>query len=94
MSATSPHDAINAFVDRLIEEKELHILEKDLVQEIRIDLVERAQDKVNMAIITNLPDDKLDAFNKLTRTGDLVALQKFCQEAIPNIEEVIAQSLL
>lgn len=92
------HDSINLemFVDRLVEEKKLpENLEKEVVDQIKSDLLERAEDRVNAVIINNLSTEKLEEFNKmLDENKSDEEVQKFCSENIPNLPELIATELI
>lgn len=85
-----------AFVDRLIEEKKLPSdLEKEVVDQIKSDLLSRVEDRVNAVIISNLSEDKLDEFNKLL-DGDISdeEMQKFCSDNIPDLPQLLASELI
>lgn len=94
----SAHDSINLeiFVDRLVEEKNLpKDLEKEVIDQIKSDLLERAEDRVNAVIINNLPSDKLEEFNKiLDENKPDEEVRKFCADNIPNLPELIATELI
>lgn len=94
MQANAAVNDVALFVDRLIEEKELSALEPDILSDIKKELRERVQDKVNMTIVTNLPEGRLAEFNALAKKNDLPALQLFCQEAVPDLTGVVATALL
>lgn len=84
------------FVDRLIEEKKLPSdLEKEVVDQIKSDLLSRVEDRVNAVIVSNLSEDKLEEFNKLldNNVSDL-EMQKFCANNIPDLPQLIASELI
>lgn len=87
---------LNMFVDRLIEEKKYPAdLEKEVVEQIKKDVLSRVEDAVNMIIISNLPEEKLEEFNKLADSGITDAeMQKFCSDNIPNLAQLIATELI
>ena len=85
-----------AFVDRLIEEKKYPAdLEKEVIDQIKSDLLKRVEDRVNMTIISNLSEDKLVEFNKMidSNVSD-EEMQKFCNTSIPNLSQLIATELI
>jgi len=85
-----------AFVDRLIEEKKYPAdLEKEVIDQIKSDLLKRVEDRVNMTIISNLSEDKLVEFNKMidSNVSD-EEMQKFCSNSIPNLSQLIATELI
>lgn len=87
-------DSIDFFIDQLMEEKSFTELEKDIQNEIRKDLKEKAFDAVNSAIIRNIPQEKIDEFRRRMKTEDIDELKSFCQESIPNVEGVVTQALM
>lgn len=85
-----------AFVDRLIEEKKLPSdLEKEVVDQIKSDLLSRVEDRVNAVIISNLSEDKLEEFNKIL-DSDISdeEMQKFCADNIPDLPQLLASELI
>lgn len=85
-----------AFVDRLIVEKKLPAdLEKEVVDQIKSDLLSKVEDRVNAVIISNLSEDKLDEFNKLL-DSDISdeEMQKFCSDNIPDLPQLLASELI
>ncbi len=86
--------ALEQFVNRLLAEKKLSDLEPGVRDQAKADLLEKAEERVKAAIFANMPADKLAEFTGLMDSGDEAKLQTFIQEAIPNLEQIIAQSLL
>ncbi len=86
---------LKIFIDRLIEEKDLLALEPEVLKQVKADLSERLEDRINAAVLKHLPPDKLSAFEKLldTKASD-EEIQRFCREQIPNLDEVIASTLV
>lgn len=85
-----------AFVDRLVEEKKYPAdLEKEVINEIKKDLLSRVEDRVNAVIISNLSEEKLEEFTKLL-DSDISdeKMQKFCSDNIPNLAQLIATELI
>ena len=84
------------FVDRLISEKNFPSdLEKEVIVQIKTDLLNKVEDRINAIIINNLSEDKLEEFNKLL-DGQISdeEMQKFCSENIPNLHQLIATELI
>ncbi len=86
--------ALEQFVNRLLAEKKLSDLEPGVRDQAKADLLEKAEERVKAVIFANMPADKLAEFTGLMDGGDEAKLQTFIQEAIPNLEQIIAQSLL
>ena len=87
---------LTMFVNRLIEEKKLpENLEKEVVDQIKADLLSQVEDRVNAVIINNLSPEKLEEFNqKLDSNISDEEMQKFCSENIPNLAQLIASELI
>jgi len=87
---------LKMFVDRLIEEKKFpENLEKEVIEQIKTDLLSRVEDRVNMVIVSNLPEDKLEEFNQmLDKNVEAQAIQNFCAENIPDLAQLIASELI
>lgn len=87
--------SLKLFIERLIDEKGLSALEPEVLKQIKADLSDRLEDRVNAVILEHLPPDNLSAFEKLldTKASDEV-VQKFCHEQIPNLDEAIAGALI
>lgn len=85
-----------AYVDRLVEEKKYPAdLEKEVIDQIKTDLLSRIEDRVNAVIISNLSEEKLEEFTKLLDSNiSDEEMQKFCSENIPNLTQLIATELI
>jgi hypothetical protein len=87
---------LSVFVDRIIEEKKFpEDLEKEVIDQIKSDLLSKVEDRVNAVIISNLSPEKLEEFNKLL-DGNISDedMQKFCSDNIPNLAQLIATELI
>jgi len=87
---------LHMFVTRLVEEKKFpEDLGKEVIDQIKADLFSSVEDRVNAVIIHNLPEGKLEEFNKLL-DSDIKdeEMQKFCLENIPDLPELIASELV
>jgi hypothetical protein len=85
---------IRQFVQRLIEEKNFHELDQEILDQIASDLLGRVEDRINATILENMPVEKMEEFNALLDHADDVQIQEFCHENIPNLDENIAQALV
>ena len=85
---------IESFVGKLIEEKGFSGLDNEVMNQIKIDLMERVEDRINAAILENMPKDKLEEFDSLLDSADSREIQMFCQNNIANLDEIIAQTLV
>jgi hypothetical protein len=58
------------------------------------DLLERINDRINAAVLENIPVEKIEYFEKLLDKGEEKEIQSFCQRNIFNLEEIIAKELV
>lgn len=88
-------EMVSKFIDQLIEEVEMNKnLEEDISVQLKEDLKERLQNRINVVILSQIPESKLEEFEKLLDAGDEKATQAFCSENIPNLAELIASEFL
>ena len=87
---------LKMFADRLVEEKKYpESLEKEVIDQIKKDVLSRVEDAVNMVVISNLSEDKLVEFNDLMdKNVSDEEMQKFCSESIPGLSQLIATELI
>ena|ERR1035437_279760 len=87
---------LQMFVDRLVEEKKFPVsLEKEVLEEIKKDLLTRVEERINAVIINNLTEEKLEEFNK--KLGEEISdeeMQGFCLSNIPDLAQLIASELV
>lgn len=87
---------LKSFVDRLVEEKKLpESLEKEVLEEVKKDLLTRVEERINAVIINNLSEEKLEEFNKMLdkNVGDK-EMQNFCLNNIPDLPQLMASELI
>lgn len=82
------------FVDRLVAEKGMTNLDPEVLAQVKKDLLDRVEDRVNAVIIEKLPPESLEEFEKILDGADEKEIQPFCQQRIPNLDQVIAAELL
>lgn len=87
---------LKMFVDRLVEEKKYpENLEQGVIDQIKADLLSRVEERVNMVIISNLSEKKLEEFNELMdKNVSDEEMQKFCSDSIPGLAQLIATELI
>lgn len=87
-------DNVQAFVNKLIEEKNITDVEPEVLEQMKKDLLERVEKRVDAVVIEQLSPEQLAEFEKLLDGSDESTLKNFCQNAIPNLNELIAAELL
>lgn len=93
---TTEKVSLEMFVSRLLEEKKLpEDLEKEVIAQIKTDLLSKVEDRINAVIINNLSGEKLEEFNTmLDKDSSDEETQKFLSETIPNLDQLIATELV
>jgi hypothetical protein len=86
--------SLESFVDQILFEKNADSLSPEVRQEMKNDLLERVERRVNAAVVAALPSEKAEEFEKLVETASGEEIQAYCQKNIPDIEGVIAKELL
>ncbi|MEI6659838.1 MAG: DUF5663 domain-containing protein, partial [bacterium] len=77
---------LQTYVDRLVEEKKFpEDLGSEVMDQIKSDIMSQVEDRINAVIIDNLPEDKLEEFNKLLDSDAKDAeVQGFLSANIPD----------
>jgi DNA-directed RNA polymerase subunit F len=94
MTKQTSSEAITLFVDRLVEEKKFESVDPEVLEQIRSDLMERVEDRINATILENMPKEKLEEFSALLDSANPEEVQIFCRNNIANLDEVIAEALV
>lgn len=87
-------DTLPAFVDKLVEEKGITGLDEEVMVQLKEDLMERIEDRINMRIVQHMPAEKLEDFDAVVETGDMDEIHKFTHENIQDLDQIIAKELL
>ena len=89
------NDTLEVFVDRLLDERDIGEIDAEVMAEMKRDLLERVEDRINMCIVEHLPPEALAEFEQLLDSdASDEKVQEFCGKKIANIDEVIASELL
>lgn len=88
--------SLEMFVNKLVEEKKFpETLEKEVIDQIKSDLLSQVENRINALIINNLSPEKLEEFNTiLDKNVSDEEMHKFCAENIPLLDEKIASELI
>src|SRR4051812_37791922 len=90
-----PPKDLPSYVRWVIDQKpEFRNLEDAVKAEISLQLEERLEQLINSAILAAMPESELDYFEKLLTHGTEQQIQDFCQQNIPDMDELIAGVLL
>ncbi len=86
---------IDWYVDELIKQKpEFNNLDSESLLAVKDDLKSRAENYINISILKNVPESKLDEFEKLLDANDASQIQSFCSQNIPDLNQVVAMALI
>jgi hypothetical protein len=96
MNEKNTNNNLETFVEKLYMEKNFpNDLEKEVIDQIKSDLLKSVENRINAVIISNLPEEKFQEFEDLLdKNGSEEEIQGFCQENIPNVEQIIASELI
>ncbi|MDR3642029.1 MAG: DUF5663 domain-containing protein [Candidatus Doudnabacteria bacterium] len=83
---------LRTFVDNLVAAKNFEV-EPDVMEQIKADVYDRAEDIINATIMANIPPEKLEEFDKLLDGGNQQAIEEFTNRQIPNLQELTAEAL-
>lgn len=85
---------IEEFIDLIISEKGLTHKDPEVLTQIKKDLTDRFDSRINVMIVSNLPEDKMESFNDILGSGNEEEVNKFITTNIPDIEEKLASEML
>lgn len=85
---------IDQFVDRLVEEKGFANVEADVLEQIKKDLKDRIEDRINASILEHLPPARLEEFEKLLDESSQEEVQAFCEKHVPDLPAIVANALI
>ena len=85
---------IEEFVNKLIEDKGFNEQDPDVLAQMKSDLLDRVENRINAMIISELDSEKLPGFEKILENGSEEEIQKFVKDNIPDIDERVAAELL
>lgn len=92
MSTLSP--SLDKFVEELLAAQGIDQLESEVRDQLAQDLTDRLNDRLEAAMIAELPKEKLPELEKLLdKTVESLELQKFFAENISDLPAVLAREL-
>ncbi len=82
------------YVNELVKQKtDFNDLDSEVLDQIKKDLKPRIESFVNISILKNVPEEKLEAFEKILEGNDPIQIQDFCSKNIPDLNQIIAVAL-
>jgi len=92
MSTLSP--SLDKFVDELLAAQGIDGVDPEVREQLVEDLTTRLNDRLEAAMVAELPEDKLPELEQLLDHGNNeVELQKFFADNIPNLPALLAREL-
>lgn len=85
---------IEEFVDRLIKDKGFNESDPDVVAQMRLDLLDRVENRINAMILSNIKTENIESFKKVLDEGSEEQIQEFVKKDVPDIDEKVAMELL
>jgi len=87
-------ETMSQFVDELMKHKDFSNLEQYVLDQMKLDIMTRLENRINAAILSNIPADKLEEFDKLLNSGSDEELQNFIKINVKNLEQMLAVELV
>jgi hypothetical protein len=89
-------DELDKFIGDILEAKQLSGLDNEVKAELIADLKQQMLDQINRAIISALPEEKLDEFNVLLEDPNTSeeAIQAYIMNSGVNINRVTTTTML
>lgn len=85
---------IEEFVDRLIKDKGFKEEDPEVLAQMKSDLLDRVENRINAMILSHISPDKLEDFEKVIDGGNEEEIQNFVKKDVPDIDEKVAMELL
>ena len=85
---------LEEFVSKLIVEKGFGDKDPEILEQMKLDLTDRIEDRINAMVMEKLPEDAFDEFEAKLEGGDQTEIQKFIIQYIPDIKDRVAFELM
>ncbi len=87
-------EILGNFIDEILHDKNFGDLEPEIYAEMKADFMQQLETRIQVAIFTALPKDKLDTFDAMTETASDAEIQEFCAAHVPNMAELLTKEML
>ena len=85
---------LDKYIDELIKEKGLAEKDEETLKQIKADLFDAIEDRINTMVMEKLPIEALSQFEEKLDTGTEEEIQNFLLQYIPDIKERINFELI
>lgn len=87
-------DFLDSFIDKLIVEMRSANMAHDVLSQLKMDMKDSLDRRINRAILEHLPERKFDEFDRLLdRDTDGKKIQAFIRKNVPNMDGIISATL-
>ncbi len=87
-------DALGSFIEGILFEKGADALPQEVQDQMKQDLLERVERRINIAMLAAMPPEEVVNFEKILDAGSDTAVQAFVARHVPHADEVIAKELV
>ena len=91
---TKQDNNLQEFVEQLLEEKGVDYLEVEVKEKLTQNLVQRAEDQIKAAIVSEIPGKKLEDFEEVLKSEDQAKVQEFVNTNFHDVKSVVSTALL
>jgi hypothetical protein len=85
---------IEEFVEKLIKDKGFNEQDPEIIAQMKQDLLDRVENRINAMILSKINPKKLSEFKDMLENSSEEEIQGFVKNEIPDIDEKIATELL
>lgn len=85
---------LNDYVDRLVEEKGFDEKDPEVLTQIKTDLLNRIETRIDALIAGSVPEALLSEFEKVLENGNNEDAIDFVKQHVPDIDDRIAGELV
>ncbi len=93
-SAATESAVLDRFVSDMLKERGVDSLPKEVQDQMHEDLMARVNDRINAAVLAAMSPTHVEEFEKVVDSGNVEAIQKFCSDHVPGIDEIVAHELI
>jgi len=92
----SETDGLDEFINEILTTKELPLPSEEVRLQLVADLKKRLIDQINRALISSLPDNKIDELNGILDKGEFndVELQKVIEDSGVDVKNITIRTML
>ena len=95
-TSVDSHDPLSLFIEQMFRDNQMETdkIPPEVAEQMKSDMRERLDDRINLAILDAMPPEKVEEFDRLMASASDQELQTFCQKNIPQYEAVLANAMV